>query len=282
MKLNMKFISLSVVGALALSGAAHAAEQDVAAQVKANFGAVSPQISAMDVTVDAHRTAYFKESTGTDTYTVVNLGTQAYLVDAKGTSLVSPSNAFVVAHNKIMPASHVFTKYEFDNGGAAKNWPVMPVDEGVEKQGVLYVFSDPTCSYCVKVEKEMPTYAANGVEVRYVPWPRSGINPGTPNYDKWATAMCAENPGQAYHDITLGKNLDAYKDVRVTAACTSLIAEGYALGQRIGVSGTPFMYLQSNAGEMVLSPGYQPAASIMGSAGLNVKYDGASALGGAQ
>lgn len=132
-----------------------------------------------------------------------------------------------------------------------------PVNEGVEKIGTMYVFSDTTCGYCVKLHGERAQYAEGGVELVYVPYPRSGLQ--GKGYNEWTKAMCSEDQEQAVTDFKAGTAGIKYNDVNVTESCEQIVANGYQAGQEIGVTGTPFIYLSN--GQTV--PGYNPANSII-------------------
>jgi thiol:disulfide interchange protein DsbC len=96
-----------------------------------------------------------------------------------------------------------------------------------------------------------------GVEVRYLAYPRAGIN--SESYRKIATAWCAVDPQDAITRIKNGENL-------ADNVCTpNPVADQFLLGQQVGVRGTPAMILES--GEML--PGYMPALELGRKLGIN-------------
>ena len=131
------------------------------------------------------------------------------------------------------------------------------VNEGVEKIGTMYVFSDTTCGYCMKLHSEREEYAQGGVEIVYIPYPRSGLQ--GKGYNEWVTTMCSDNQQQALTDFKEGTAGIKYNNVETTEQCEQIVANGYQAGQEIGVTGTPFIYLSN--GQTV--PGYNPASSII-------------------
>jgi thiol:disulfide interchange protein DsbC len=124
-------------------------------------------------------------------------------------------------------------------------------------RAVINVFTDVDCFYCQKLHKEVPALNQMGVEVRYLAYPRAGIN--SESYRKIATAWCAVDPQDAITRIKNGENL-------ADNVCTpNPVADQFLLGQQVGVRGTPAMILES--GEML--PGYMPALELGRKLGIN-------------
>jgi thiol:disulfide interchange protein DsbC len=112
------------------------------------------------------------------------------------------------------------------------------------------VFTDIDCPYCVKLHQEVPELNRRGIKVRYLAFPRAGLN--SPSYRKTVSVWCAADRNQALTDAKAGK---AVPD----ATCDNPVADQYALGQRLGVTGTPTLILDD--GQLV--PGYVPAARLV-------------------
>lgn len=125
---------------------------------------------------------------------------------------------------------------------------------GLEKEMIIYkapqekhvitVFTDITCGYCHKLHEEMSDYNALGITVRYLAFPRAGIQ-SQPEQDMKAI-WCAKDRNKAFDDAMNGKSVQP-------ASCDLDIANHYALGVQFGVNGTPAIVL--NDGTLV--PGYQ-------------------------
>ncbi|MFT4520809.1 MAG: thiol:disulfide interchange protein DsbC [Halioglobus sp.] len=126
-----------------------------------------------------------------------------------------------------------------------------------ETRAYVNVFTDVTCFYCQKLHQEVPALNAQGVEVRYMAYPRAGLE--SDGYLKLASAWCADNPQDA---LTKLKNK---QPVPASACADNPIAAQYQLGQQLGVRGTPAIITQD--GKMI--PGYQSAADLMVTLGLN-------------
>ncbi|MFC0444699.1 bifunctional protein-disulfide isomerase/oxidoreductase DsbC [Pseudidiomarina halophila] len=116
---------------------------------------------------------------------------------------------------------------------------------------MITVFTDPTCGYCRQLHSNLDTYHDLGISVRYLAWPRSGLQGSA--YQQLKTVWCSDDQQAA---------LDAAKnDQRLTAAsCDDPVDEHFALGNKFGVRGTPAIVLPS--GEML--PGLVPAERLLG------------------
>jgi thiol:disulfide interchange protein DsbC len=126
-----------------------------------------------------------------------------------------------------------------------------------EPRAYVNVFTDITCFYCQKLHKEVPKLNAQGVEVRYLAYPRAGLD--SPGFSMLASAWCADDPRDT---LTRLKN----KEVIEPNVCAgNPIAKQFQLGQNVGVRGTPAIITQD--GTMI--PGYQSADELMGTLGLN-------------
>ncbi len=108
------------------------------------------------------------------------------------------------------------------------------------------VFTDIDCGYCRKLHSEIKQYNDRGIRVRYLMYPRAGI--GSPSYQKAVNVFCAEDRNTALTQAKAGKQIEEKE-------CENPVAQEYALGQALGVTGTPAIFLEN--GELV--PGYVPA-----------------------
>lgn len=126
-----------------------------------------------------------------------------------------------------------------------------------ETRAHISVFTDVTCFYCQKLHQEVPELNKRGIEVRYLAYPRSGMD--SPGYRQLVGAWCSENQQET---LTSLKNKEA---VPVTQCDDNPVAAQYQLGQELGVRGTPAMITET--GQMI--PGYQSADQLMVTLGLN-------------
>lgn len=117
------------------------------------------------------------------------------------------------------------------------------------EQYVINVFTDTTCGYCRKLHNEMDQLNDLGITVRYLAWPRQGLN--GPVYQDTVSIWCAEDPKKAITDAKAGQKI-------ASAACENEVAEQYKFGQQIGVNGTPNIVLPDGS----VIGGYKPAQAI--------------------
>jgi len=121
-----------------------------------------------------------------------------------------------------------------------------------EVKATLNIFTDVDCPYCRKLHDEVPKLNEMGVRVNYLAFPRNGK--GTRAHHTMVSIWCAdgaEAKREAMTDAKQGKSLDK-------ATCENPVMQQLALGQSIGVTGTPAMVLDDGT----LVPGYIPAARL--------------------
>lgn len=124
-----------------------------------------------------------------------------------------------------------------------------------QRKAYINVFTDVDCGFCRKLHREVPALNAKGIEVRYLAYPRAGVR--SASYDKLATAWCSSDPTNT---LTKLKNRES---VDINVCDDNPVAKQYALGSRLGVTGTPALILADGT----LIPGYRSAdelAKILG------------------
>ncbi|MCW9023624.1 MAG: thioredoxin fold domain-containing protein [Gammaproteobacteria bacterium] len=114
----------------------------------------------------------------------------------------------------------------------------------------ITVFTDIDCGYCRKLHNEMAEYNKHGIEVRYLAFPRSGID--SESYNKAVSVWCSRDRKAA---MTKAKNNESIPD----KSCDNPVAEQYKLGTMMGIRGTPALVLEN--GQIV--SGYVPAARLI-------------------
>jgi thiol:disulfide interchange protein DsbC len=114
----------------------------------------------------------------------------------------------------------------------------------------ITVFTDIDCGYCRRLHSQIAEYNRLGIRVRYLFYPRTG--PNTESWHKAEAVWCAPNRADA---LTRAKNGE---DIKSPNCPADIIARDYELGHKVGVEGTPAIFLSS--GEML--PGYAPPATL--------------------
>lgn len=125
-----------------------------------------------------------------------------------------------------------------------------------EPKAVIHVFTDATCPYCRKLHEEVPRLNEMGIEVRYLAFPRSGLNSQGARLLK--QVWCADNSSEAMNAAKRGETLDAPAD------CDNPVAQQYHLGGELGVRGTPAIIFPDGR----LVPGYVPAERLAAMLGV--------------
>jgi thiol:disulfide interchange protein DsbC len=113
----------------------------------------------------------------------------------------------------------------------------------------ITVFTDVDCGYCRKMHQEIGELNNYGIEVRYLLFPRAGLN--SQSYVKAQSVWCSSDRNTALTDAKLGKTLPEKK-------CANPIAKNVELADRIGLSGTPTLVLDN--GEII--SGYVAAEKL--------------------
>ena len=114
----------------------------------------------------------------------------------------------------------------------------------------ITVFTDVDCPYCRRLHDDVPELTKNGVKVRYLLYPRTGLESET--YRKSVAVWCAADRVKAVGVAKSGGALE-------TKTCANPVAQHYQLGRRMNVAGTPTIYLDDGK---VLG-GYVPSARLL-------------------
>lgn len=113
----------------------------------------------------------------------------------------------------------------------------------------ISVFTDIECGYCRKLHQDIAELNRNGITVEYLAFPRMGL--GSKDYTDMISVWCASDRKKALTDAKQGKAVAAKN-------CTNPVAMQYALGQQLGVNGTPAIF----AADGTQLGGYLPPAQL--------------------
>ena len=107
-----------------------------------------------------------------------------------------------------------------------------------DELAVLNVFTDTSCTYCQKLHQEIKYLQQAGISVHYYPYPRGGVR--GPGYSDMKRVWCADDKLAA---MSIAKGaLAGTLSPTGDCASASYVDDGYVLGNRIGVNGTPALY----------------------------------------
>jgi thiol:disulfide interchange protein DsbC len=119
------------------------------------------------------------------------------------------------------------------------------------RKATVTVFTDVDCPYCRQLHGEMSRLNELGIAVRYLGYPRTGLD--TETHHKMISAWCADDPNAMFTSATRGGTIPETE-------CDNPIAGHYQLGREVGVTGTPALVLEDGT----ILPGYVPADTLAG------------------
>lgn len=119
-----------------------------------------------------------------------------------------------------------------------------------ETRAVIQVFTDITCPYCVRLHEQVAELNQQGIEVRYLAFPRQGLN--GPAHQQLVNVWCADDRRLAMNRAKAGRS-------NPERQCDNPVAAQYDLGRRQGIQGTPAILLPSGR----LIPGFLPADRLL-------------------
>jgi thiol:disulfide interchange protein DsbC len=113
------------------------------------------------------------------------------------------------------------------------------------------IFTDIDCTYCRRLHNQIDEYLAQGIEVKYLLYPRGG--PASASWVKAEQVWCADDRNEA---LTLAKMDKKFE----THSCdSSAISRQYVMGQDVGLRGTPAIVLEDGT----LVSGYLPPIQLV-------------------
>lgn len=212
------------------------AGDDVKQVLQANLDKAGISTTVLDVTPISMPDMYFATLENMPPIFTDKTGT--YLLQG---SLISLESGTPV--NISEQVSALFAKQALAN--VDKSEMIIFSPKGKPKASV-YVFSDPTCHYCQVLHRDMSKLNAEGIEVRYLAWPRG--EDLTPLAE---SVWCNADRQQAITDAKAGKHPKP-------ATCDNPVQKHIALGHSLGVSGTPAVFTTN--GTQI--GGYLPPAEL--------------------
>lgn len=114
----------------------------------------------------------------------------------------------------------------------------------------IYVFTDITCGFCQKLQADIADINARGIAVRYMAFPRDGIN--TVTSKNMESIWCAKDRQDAFSAAMIGLGVDP-------VSCKNPVNAQFELGQTLGVRGTPAIFTEDGR----YLPGYMPPDQLL-------------------
>ncbi len=119
-----------------------------------------------------------------------------------------------------------------------------------EKRYTVSIFTDIDCTFCRRLHSQIDQYLAEGIEVRYLLYPRNG--PTSASWSKAERVWCASDRQTALTQAKLDQEFDTHD------CDPSIVSKHYAMGQDIGLRGTPAIVLEDGT----LVSGYMPPLQL--------------------
>ena len=114
----------------------------------------------------------------------------------------------------------------------------------------LYVFSDPDCPFCQRLEREtMPKL--DNVTIYTFLYPLEGLHPDAKR--KAETIWCAKDRAKAWDDFMTSGKLPEGR-----TRCDNPVERNIRLGSSLGINGTPTII----TGDGAMVPGFVPASEL--------------------
>ena len=223
-------LTLALTGMLAVAGAAHAGETGAAA--KARNGARNGQLETIRANVQRLsprlRVDAVRPLTEIPGLYEVRAGNQIFYSDATGEHLIS-GHIFRTADHRDITAARLEDINRVD-------WKSLPLADAIvsgdPKGTPVAVFTDPECPFCKRLEQELRR--VKGLKVYTFLFPLTQIHPRA--RAKAEAIWCAKDRHKAMLDIML--NGKSVQDVGARA-CATPIDRNLALGEKLGITGTP-------------------------------------------
>jgi len=210
-----------------LSGSVVAASVDAEAAIKAKFKTSLPQLKIVGI----------EETMAPGIYAVALKSGEELMTSADG-SFIFSGDLLAVQARGIVNISEKKRGVKRAKALSALNDDDLVVyqAEGEEKGQVL-AFTDTSCGYCQKFHKEIPALNKLGITVKYVAWPRYGLQ--SPAGKVIADVWCAKDRAKA---MTMAKTRRSVGETLAACDLSSIIQDQIALGRLMGVKGTPALF----------------------------------------
>jgi len=195
-------------------------------------GAVEKQISATlhkrfpDLEISTIRAA------GIPGWYEVMLGAEVVYVTGDGRYLFQGDLLDLDQHRNLTEEQRTRTRVALLKGIPAND---MIVFAPTKTQHSIYVFTDVDCPYCRRLHKDVPKLNAMGIAVKYLAFPRAGIDSQT--YHEMEAVWCAKDRNKALTDAKNGMKIQVAK-------CDDPVKRQFLIGQDMGIRGTPAIYLE--------------------------------------
>lgn len=177
----------------------------------------------------------------------VRFGTQIFYMSADGKYVFQGNLVDTDTRTNLTESSRTLARKAVMESLDESRMVIYPANG--EMRHTVTVFTDPDCTFCRRMHAEMSEINERGITIRYLLFPRTGVD--SPSYRKAVSIWCADDRHEAMDQAKLGREIPENN-------CENPVREHMALGEQMGVQGTPALVLEG--GEML--PGYRPVAEL--------------------
>lgn len=182
----------------------------------------------------------------------VELDSKIFYTTSDGKYLVMGDVVDLRSQSNLTEARRAALRTRILDSVGEENMIVMGPDK---PQRTVTVFTDVDCGYCAKFHLDVPALNKQGVKVRYLFYPRAGLN--SESYRRSVAVWCAKDRVKAIGVAKAGGKLEM-------KTCPNPVESHYRLGERLDVNGTPSIFVDNGK----VLPGYVPAPRLLGMLGI--------------
>ncbi|MEN6320037.1 MAG: DsbC family protein [Syntrophaceae bacterium] len=166
-----------------------------------------------------------------------------YEIEGGGNIVYFDPNAVLLIFGEVLNKNGVNLTLERRNELAAKKLEQIPLDKAVKignGQKTVVLFTDPDCPYCRKVSEYFKT--SKDITQYVFFYPLTQLHPNSATKAKYILGQ--KNPEKAYYEVMSGvlDKADPNK-MKSDERAASRLAEHITLASKVGVNGTPVMWI---------------------------------------
>lgn len=168
-----------------------------------------------------------------------------YYIDSKGEFLIDGNIIDIPNRSNITESRKSTLQLALINSIPESD--MLIYEPSIESNRSMTIFTDTTCPYCSKLHAEIDALLDAGIRIRYLLYPRAGL--GSQAHSELESVWCSDDPHNAMTVVKAGRSVE-------TISCSNPIETHVSIAKKVGLRGTPLIYLDSGA----VFPGYKPAS----------------------
>ena len=170
--------------------------------------------------------------------------TGLYEIEGGGNIIYFDPTATLIIFGEVLDKNGKNMTAERRNEISAKMLAQIPIDKGIKIGNgpkTVVLFTDPDCPYCRKVSDYFKTKAADITQYIFF-FPLIQIHPNSEAKAKYVLSQ--NDPGKAYYEVMAGEFDKAdVKTIKFNDTSAAKLAEHMTYANRVGVRGTPVMWV---------------------------------------